>query len=310
MRILALIPGGIGNQIYFFPTLETLKDKYPHAAIDVMVEPQSKSAYRVCKNVNHVIAFDYLDRSSLADYLNILGVIRDGEYDVVMSYGVPWTVQLVLWLNGIPVRIAESQQQTWLISRPVTPSTATYLPDKYHHLLQGLNIDAPAPKVKINVPQKDIDWAEAEQQRLGLQDGYILIHEKVGAYPEASWSKIITDIQAKQPGVSIVLIQNSVTEDEEITQILSHNSNVQVTAPSDIGKLAAIIAGANLIVSTESSSLALALATNTYTIGLCPSSVKEQILPSDNDNYFILESPTDKIEDIKPETVLEQLWRS
>ncbi len=310
MRILALIPGGIGNQIYFFPTLETLKDKYPHAMIDVMVEPISKSAYRVCKNVNNVIGFDYQDRSSLADYLNILGVIRDGEYDVVISYGVPWTIQLVLWLNGIPIRIQESEQQTWLISHPVKPSEQQYLPEKYHHYLKGLNIDAPSPPVKINVRQKDIDWAEAEQEYFFLKDGYILIHSKGNIYPEASWNKIIGDIQAKQPDLPIALIQESETEDEWTEKITSSNANLKVIIPPDTGKLAAMIAGANLLISTESSSLALALAVDTNTIALCPSSFGKQITPPDQDNYTVIESSTDSVQDIQPDTVLEQLWRS
>ncbi|MDJ0532484.1 MAG: glycosyltransferase family 9 protein [Xenococcaceae cyanobacterium MO_207.B15] len=310
MRILALIPGGIGNQIYFFPTLETLKDKYPNGMIDVMVEPQSKSAYRVCKNVNSVITFDYQDRNGLADYLNILGVIRDQDYDAVISYGVPWSVQLVLWLNGIPIRISESQEKSWLISHPIPPSDQEYLPQKYHHSLEGLNIDKPCPKVKINVPQKDIDWAEAEQQRLNLKEGYVVIHSTTDTYPQKSWSEIITNIQEKQPELPIVLIQNSEIEDQWIEQIMSRNSNIKVTFPSDVGKLAAIIAGANLVLSTESSSLALALAVETYTIALCPSSVSKQILPSADDNFIIVESPTDKLADIEPKTVLEKMFQA
>ena len=41
MRILALVPGGIGDQILFFPTLENLKTQYPNSTIDVMVEPRA-----------------------------------------------------------------------------------------------------------------------------------------------------------------------------------------------------------------------------------------------------------------------------
>ena len=46
MRILALVPGGIGDQILFFPTLDDLKKAHPDAQIDVVVEPRAKSAYR------------------------------------------------------------------------------------------------------------------------------------------------------------------------------------------------------------------------------------------------------------------------
>ena len=77
MRILALVPGGIGDQLLFFPTLESLKNQYPQAAIDVIVEPRAKSAYRVCPYVHEVLLFDFKDRNGLADYLNLLGIIRD-----------------------------------------------------------------------------------------------------------------------------------------------------------------------------------------------------------------------------------------
>ncbi len=307
MRILALVPGGIGNQIYFFPTLETLKDKYPNAMIDVMVEPDSKPAYRVCKNVNNTIGFDYQDRSSLADYLNILGVIRDGEYDAVISYDIPWTLQLVLWLNGIPIRVQENSTKTWLLSNPVSPSSATYLPEKYYHSLKGFDIDAPSGKVKINVPEKDIEWAEAEQDYFFLKDGYILLHGRVNDYPQASWDKIVADIQTKQPDLSIAIVQD--TEDSGwIEQITANNANLKTIIPSDVGKLAAIIAGANIIISTDPASCALALAVDTHTIALCPSSQEKQILPPDNDSYVVLESSTYDMGDIKPETVLEKLW--
>ena len=105
MRILALVPGGIGDQVLFFPTLTTLKKEYPNALIDVLVEPRSKAAYRVFPSVHEVLYFDYKDRNGLADYLNLLGIIRDREYDVALSLGRRWTVGFLLWLNGIAVRI-------------------------------------------------------------------------------------------------------------------------------------------------------------------------------------------------------------
>jgi len=47
MRILALVLGGTGDQLLFFPTLDTLKQQYPKAEIDVVVEPRAMAAYRI-----------------------------------------------------------------------------------------------------------------------------------------------------------------------------------------------------------------------------------------------------------------------
>ncbi|VEP15590.1 ADP-heptose:LPS heptosyltransferase [Hyella patelloides LEGE 07179] len=307
MRILALVPGGIGNQIYFFPTLETLNSKYPQSKIDVLVEPRAKKAYRVCKYVSEVLLFDYQDRSSMADYLNLLGVIRDREYEAVISYNAPWAVESLLWLNGIPVRIGEQKNNSWIFSKSVPLKREQYEPQTYHDILQGLGIEADCPPLKINVPQKDIDWAESRQKLLDLKSGYILLHGVEETYPITSWQKIVTDIQAKQPEIPVVLLQTQ-EEDFWVAAMMTANSQLKVIASSDVGKIAAIIAGANLLVTSDRNSLALAVAVETYTIALIDSAdTSTQLLPQD-DNYVGVCSSSKQIADIAPETVLGKIW--
>lgn len=308
MRILALIPGGIDAQINFFPTLETLHSTYPNAKIDVLVEPRAKKAYRVCQYVNDVLLFDYQDRNSMADYLNLLGIIRDREYEAALSFGTPWAVTSLLWLNGIPIRIGDQNNNSWLFSQAIPLPKDQYAPKMYHSSLAGLDIKADCPKVKINVPQEDIDWVEARQKSLELKSGYILIHSRDDIYPARNWQAIIADIQQKQPEITIVLLQDN-ENGEWVTQILESYPQLKVTAPSDIGKLAAIIAGANLFLSTDAVSLSLAVAVGTYTIGLFSStSESKKLLPPVEEKYVNIPSPTGKIADIAPNTVLEKLW--
>jgi ADP-heptose:LPS heptosyltransferase len=307
MRILALVPGEIGDQIYFFPTLETIHSKYTEAKIDVLVEPRAKKAYRVCKYVSDVLLFDYQDRSSMADYLNLLGVIRDREYDAVVSYNAPWAVESLLWLNGIPVRIGAQNKNAWFFSKSIPLKTEQYKAQTYHDLLQGLDITANCPPVKINVPQKDIDWAESRQKALALKDGYILLDALAETYPITSWQKIVADLQAKQPNIPVVLLH---TEDEDlwISGMMAVNPSVKVIRPSDVGKAAAVIAGANLLVSSDRNSLALAVAVGTYTIALVDSpEISKQILPEDK-NYISVSSSSKQLADIPPETILSKIW--
>lgn len=319
MRILALVPGGIGDQILFFPTLETLKGKYPDAAIDVLIEPRAKAAYRVCKNVDEVVLFDYKDRSSLADYLNLLGIIRDREYDVALSVVNRWTLGLLLWLNGIPMRISYQNNFSWFFTNSVPLKREQYIPRMYHDLLQGLGINVPCPPVRINLPKEDIDWAEAEQKRLEIEDsGYILIYDSSPqialereierTYPVSQWQKIVVDIEQKQPDLPIVLLQ-SLNNGEWITAMMETGANFKAISPPDLGKLAAMIAGANLMLCTDSVPMHLSVAVETYTIALFGSTDAKKLLPSESESYIGIQSSTGKIADIKPETVLEQIWR-
>ncbi|OZH54542.1 glycosyltransferase, partial [Hydrocoleum sp. CS-953] len=257
MRILALVPGGIGDQILFFPTLDDLKQSYPESQIDVIVEPRSKGAYRVCKSVRDVLTYDFKDANSLADWGNLLGIMRDREYEAVISLGQRWTVGLLLWLTGIPKRVGYAGNGAIFLSDPIPLKTEQYAAQMYHDLLQGMDITTPFKGISINVPKTDIDEAEAEQQRLEVaESGYILIHggssqlaqikgiDKI--YPTNYWQEIISELQQKQPNLPVVIVKGP--EDAPwVNQIKESSPDIKVVTPRDVGKLAAMIAGANLM---------------------------------------------------------------
>lgn len=317
MRILALVPGGIGDQILFFPTLEDLKTKYPNATIDVMVEPRAKSAYRVCPYIHEILVFDYQDRSGLADYLNVLGMIRDREYDIAINLERKWIIDLLLWLNGIPLRIGHQSQTSWFVSNPVLLKKEQYAPHIAHNLLTNLGIQSPCPPLKIVVPTEDIDWAKAEQQRLDLKDSYMLLYngsnqitqESKAIYPIERWGTIIDSIKQKQPNLSVVLLQDS--NNVEQTVLMQENyPMLKVTRPGDAGKLAAIIAGANSILCTDSDPLQLAIAVGTYTFALFGPTDSAKLLPSRSERHVGIQSSTDKVADIPPGAIVARMWGS
>ncbi|MFB2921316.1 MULTISPECIES: glycosyltransferase family 9 protein [Aerosakkonema] len=317
MRVVALVPGGIGDQILFFPTLDDLKRNYPEADIDVVVEPRSRSAYRVCRSVSETIPYDFKDRNSLADWGNILGTIRDREYDVALCLEKSWQVSLLLWMTGIPKRVGYSALGTTFLTDSVPLKTEQYAAWMYHDLLQGLGISTPCPDLTINLPKQDIQWAEAEQKRLGINEsGYILIDAGASQmsqdkgidniYPVRNWQQIIQECQQRQPDMPIVLIQGA--EDIQlVSQLLQSSSHLKVTAPGDIGKLAATIAGANLMLCTDSTAMHLAVAVQTYTIALFGSTDPKKLLPQ-SDRVLGIKSPTGKMADISPKEVLQKVW--
>lgn len=315
MRILALVPGGIGEQLLFFPTLADLKERYPEAMIDVLVEPRAKAAYRVCPYVHEILTFDFNDRNGPADYLNVLGTIRDREYETAISLDQNWVVGLLLWLNGIPLRLGYKTSTAWFLSKTTPLNPSQYKAASHHELLKGLEMQTPCPPISIRVPDSDIRWAEAEQKRLGLTDGYILIHagvttdEQERLYPVDQWQAIAKDIQTKQPDLPIVLLHGP-DDYDWVVQFLEACPSVQVTVPEDIGKTAAMIAGANLLVCTDSAPMHLAIAVGTYTIALFGSNKMEQMLPANHDKCIGIQSPTGRLADIKPQDILKQIWRS
>ncbi|AFZ12385.1 glycosyl transferase family 9 [Crinalium epipsammum PCC 9333] len=319
MRILALVPGGIGDQILFFPTIDDLKQNYPDAQIDVIVEPRSTGAYRVCKSVNEVMRFDFRNRNGMADWGNLLGIIRDREYDFAVSLGRTWGVNFLLWLTGIATRVGYSSGlKEAFISNPVPLKTEQYTAEMYHDLIKGIDINSPCPPLAVNVPKQDIEWAELAQQRLGINEtGYIVIHggssqisQSQGidkTYPVKKWQQIVEDIQQRQPNLPVVVI-NGPDDQAFVSSLLGYCPGVKVISPPDIGKLAALIAGANLMLCTDSAPMHIAVAVGTYLIALFGPTEAKKLLPK-SDRTIGLQSSTRSVADIPPADVLEKIWR-
>jgi ADP-heptose:LPS heptosyltransferase len=318
MRILALVPGGIGDQLLFFPTLDDLKRSIPNAEIDVVVEPRAKGAYEVCKSVNQIIPFDFKDRNSMSDWANLLGVIRDRYYDAALSLGPRWSIGLLLWLTGTSVRIgyAGGPGQIYL-TQSVPQKTQQYMAHMYHDLLQGLNIMTPCPAIEISLAKRHITWAETQQQQLGIKDsGYVLLHigpsESAQAkgidprYPVEQWQTIIQDFRSKQPDLPLVVMHGP--DDADFAAALTKATpEVKAVKTSSTGRLAAMIAGANLMLCADNAAMHLGVALQVYTLALFGPGDPKKLLP-ESDRYIGIQSPTGKLADIDPQTILGKVW--
>ena len=322
MRILALVPGGISDQLLFFPTLDTIKQKYPKAEIGVVAEPKAIAAYRVSKLVDTVIPFAFSGTKSPSDWANLLGIIRDREYEVALCSDTSWSVGLMLWLSGVPTRITYSTTSApWFYTGTVpdkAKDSPCYQVDRYHDLLSALGISGPAPEITINLPESDIAWAEAVRDRMNLSKGYVLMYpgvdtgrdSKGARYPLEKWQALVSDFQAKQPDMPIVLLQTEGSA-AQVNPLKRGDSQLVVVPAENTGQVAAIVAGANLVIAPDSYVMQLATALKVFTLALFGNNKPEEMLPpiaGDETRYLGIASETQQISDIAPETVLQKVW--
>lgn len=313
MRILALVPGGTGDQLLFFPTLDTLKQQYPNAEIDVVVEPRAMAAYRVCQSVNRVLKFDFSDRNSLADFGNLLGTIRDREYDAAISAEPKFSMNILLWLTGIPKRVSFAGQGDFLLTDVISADPQEYTAIQKHNLLMAFNVQKDCPPIKVNLPKGDLDWATAEQKRLGLhQSGFILLNcSAYAGYPAESWAAIALDMQAKLPNLPVVAVDN-VNNADLLQQLGAKVSNLRITSPTDIGKLTAIIASANLFICAEGDAMQLGVAVGTALVVVLSANTPPSVfLPIAEKRIKCVQAIAGQtLPEISPQTVLAKIWES
>ena len=55
---LIIRPGGIGDAVLLIPSINALKEKYPHIKITVLAEKRNASAFNLCSYVNEVFYYD------------------------------------------------------------------------------------------------------------------------------------------------------------------------------------------------------------------------------------------------------------
>lgn len=310
MRILAFIPGGMAEQLLFFPTLSALATAYPGSKIDVVVEPQAIAAYEVSQVVSEKIAFDFAARNSLADWGNLLGIVRDREYTIALASQPTWSLSFLLWLSGVPTRLTYADRpgaNFFTATTTPLPPDKTYAAIGYHHLLRGLGLSAACPALQVNLPKSALAWADGERQRLGLANGgYVVMYSMDAGYPANSWEIILQDFQQKQPNLPVIWLGDR--QNPGLTAALTERlPALKTTQPSGLGQIIALLAGANLVLSGEGAVLQSAIAAQTFTLGLFGASNPVVQLPP-TERALGIKSLTGKLADIAPATVLERVW--
>jgi ADP-heptose:LPS heptosyltransferase len=309
MRVLALVPGEMETQLSFFPIINQIKDSFENAEVSVVAAPSATAIYQLSKGVSEVVPYNFEASNSPADWANLLGIVRDREFDVALTLTDSWSIALLLWLSGVPTRLGYSGAANNRLLTATVPRS----PGADHHsdLLKLINITGPPSALSVNVPRKDLSAVDAMRQGAGLVSGYVLVYPGATAsgttYPTESWIAILKDFQQRQPDLPLALLQ---TDDAapQTSAIASAVPGLKILRPETPGQTAALIAAANLLVAVEGYPLTLAIALNVYTLGLFASDRAALPKAPGQDRLVVLTSSTGTLADIAPDQVLKKIW--
>lgn len=103
-KILAINFGGIGDEIFFLPTLISLKKEFPNSEITLALEPRSKSVKDLTSIIDNLLLIDIKGKNKYLEMLKLLFAARCGKYDIAVSSGGNKLISILLFLTGIKVR--------------------------------------------------------------------------------------------------------------------------------------------------------------------------------------------------------------
>ena len=105
MQVLALLPGGEEDQLQALPAMVALAEQQS-AQLHVVCPAQAAHIWTLLPAVERCIPFAFGQRWSLADWANLLGNVREPDFQVSLNLSTDWSIDLLLSLSRIPMRVA------------------------------------------------------------------------------------------------------------------------------------------------------------------------------------------------------------
>ena len=107
MRVLALSPGPVQVQLERLPALAAVAEALG-AMVQVACDPTCRAAWELLPGFEKLIPFSFESNPSLADWTNLLGCVREPDFQACLNFADGQSVNLMLSMSHIPTRVALS----------------------------------------------------------------------------------------------------------------------------------------------------------------------------------------------------------
>lgn len=297
-RILVINFGGIGDEILFFPVLQSLRLSYPDAHLTALVEPRCEGIMRFHPAVNEVITFDAKHQPRKRDYLALVWKMRQsGGYDLGVTAGSSPLMTLTLFLAGARFRVGYQNRLGALLQHAVVLNKQQYAGRMYHDLVGALGHPAPLPAMQV--PEADRDWARAFLAAEGRDSSKRLVVFHPGVSKLSIQKKFIKGWQPErwvalaqalsQAGHQVVLAGGP--DDAEVIALIRQAGHLGAIdaygRTQSMGQLAALIAEADALVAVDSAPMHFGVAVGTPTVALFGPTDPAKLLPTEGGHQVV-----------------------
>lgn len=201
MRALFLIPGDALSQLQAMPAAAAVAETLGFS-LQVACAAAAAPVWKLLPAVEKVIPFSFSE-ASLADWANLLGSVREPDFQVCINLVGGRQVDLVLSMSHIPTRIAASG---FSATERVSPSSSGWPSQALSAYLQPIGVSLEADRFRLALPKSAL---EAASSTLPKGEGPMLLLVPAGVpgdWPEERWQDLPSSIGGKIPGLRHVLL--------------------------------------------------------------------------------------------------------
>ena len=196
MRALFLVPGDELSQVQVLPAAAAVSSQLGFA-LQVACPPAMAPLWKLLPAVEKTIPFDFRN-ASLADWANLLGSVREPDFQVCINLAGGRQVDLMLSMSHIPTRIAAGG---FSATSTVSPSGAGWPAQALQAYLQPIGVTLEADAFRLALPPELLREAQAS---LPAGDGPMLLLAPAavpGDWPAEQWQQLPQRIRSTLPGL-------------------------------------------------------------------------------------------------------------
>ena len=267
MKILTVNFGGIGDEIFFLPTLISLKKEFPQAKITLALEPRSRSIKDLTDVIDDLFLIDIKGKNKYSELLKLIFLARKGNFDMVISSGGNKFISILLFLTGIKKRYGYNtgKLSEKLLTKAVVLNKNQYACDMYHDLV------TPITDHKTNLPEINVEPQVKLENTVLIHPGVSKISVQKGmikTIDAQTWAKTI-DLLVES-GKNVILAGGPDDADviEIIRKVAKNNFQDFYGKTRSLKDLAELIGKSEIFICSDSAPLhvAVAMKTRTYAI--------------------------------------------
>ena len=282
-RILAINFGGIGDEIFFLPTLISLKKEFPNSEITLALEPRSKSVKDLTNIIDDLFLIDIKGKNKYSELLKLILKARNGHFDMVISSGGNKFISILLFLTGIKIRCGydTGKLSHLLLTYPMKLNKNQYACKMYHDLIRKItNYDTELPEIDIERREKIANSVLIHPgvSKLSIQKRCIK------TIPAETWAKVIDLLVAE--GKKVMLVGGP--DDKETIETILNNVRTQnfenlYGTTKSLKDLAELISSADKFLCSDSAPLHVAVALHTKTYVIFGPTDDKALIPQSDD---------------------------
>ncbi|WP_196209581.1 lipopolysaccharide core heptosyltransferase RfaQ [Citrobacter sp. Res13-Sevr-PEB04-36] len=168
-----------GDVLLITPVITSIRARYPHAKIDLLLYKDTKAILAANKDINdfYLIEKNKGLLTTIKNYLTVHQLLKKNRYDLIVNLTEQWPIGALIASLHRPSIAFEREKKLWnnLFSR-VTPMTGTHIVEQNLSILKGIGFSETELKKEIRLYYRQDDYQRLVSQLPSLSSQkYVVI---------------------------------------------------------------------------------------------------------------------------------------